>query len=199
MSKSTARPCKPGSLLLLMMPSRVFVATCGQFFAAENVDSLIELRHSRRLLRQRGVHHALSGTWTMVPIYLLQGDRPNLRPRRLPVPPYPGAGWRGSKGKSRTASSGTVRDQFLARELDLSSLDALNRQFTQWVEEQYNAPEFIPDHSAFGVRFLDTLCAGSQMWFASSRPTRPTTSCSLSRRNATSAPTTRYRLQIAPL
>jgi hypothetical protein len=33
----------------------------------------------------------------------------------------------------------TVRDQFLSRELDLSSLEALNRQFTQWVEEQYNA------------------------------------------------------------
>lgn len=34
----------------------------------------------------------------------------------------------------------TVRDQFLARDLDLSSLEALNRQFIQWVEEQYNAP-----------------------------------------------------------
>ena len=33
----------------------------------------------------------------------------------------------------------TVRDQFLARELDLSSLAALNRAFTHWAEEQYNA------------------------------------------------------------
>lgn len=32
----------------------------------------------------------------------------------------------------------TVRDQFLARELDLSSLPALNRQFSIWVEEDYN-------------------------------------------------------------
>lgn len=32
----------------------------------------------------------------------------------------------------------TVRDQFLARELDLSSLAALNRQFNIWVEEDYN-------------------------------------------------------------
>jgi hypothetical protein len=45
----------------------------------------------------------------------------------------------------------TVRDQFLARELDLSSLAALNRQFTQWVEEQYNAQV----HSILGMSPLD--------------------------------------------
>ena len=33
----------------------------------------------------------------------------------------------------------TVREQFLSRSLDLSSLEALNRQFTHWVEEHYNA------------------------------------------------------------
>jgi hypothetical protein len=45
----------------------------------------------------------------------------------------------------------TVRDQFLARDLDLSSLEALNRQFTQWVEEQYNAQV----HSILGMSPLD--------------------------------------------
>jgi hypothetical protein len=45
----------------------------------------------------------------------------------------------------------TVRDQFLARDLDLSSLDALNRQFTQWVEEHYNAQL----HSVLGMSPLD--------------------------------------------
>ena len=45
----------------------------------------------------------------------------------------------------------TVRDQFLARDLDLSSLDALNRQFLQWVEEQYNAQV----HSILGMSPLD--------------------------------------------
>lgn len=44
-----------------------------------------------------------------------------------------------------------VRDQFLARELDLSSLDSLNRQFTQWVEEYYNAQV----HSILGMSPLD--------------------------------------------
>jgi putative transposase len=32
----------------------------------------------------------------------------------------------------------TVRDTFLARNLDLSSLAALNKQFTAWVEDEYN-------------------------------------------------------------
>ena len=45
----------------------------------------------------------------------------------------------------------TVRDQFLTRQLDLSSLESLNRQFTQWVEEQYNAQV----HSVLGMSSLD--------------------------------------------
>jgi putative transposase len=45
----------------------------------------------------------------------------------------------------------TVRDQFLCRQLDLSSVEALNRQFTQWVEEHYNAQI----HSVLGMSPLD--------------------------------------------
>ena len=41
----------------------------------------------------------------------------------------------------------TVRDRFLARKLDLSSLEILNKQLTIWVEEEYNASE----HSAIGM------------------------------------------------
>jgi len=41
----------------------------------------------------------------------------------------------------------TVRARFLARELDLSSLEALNRQFTLWVEEDYNCRV----HSTLGM------------------------------------------------
>ena len=44
-----------------------------------------------------------------------------------------------------------VRDQFLVRKLDLSSLDALNRQFTQWAEQEYNAAE----HDALGMKPID--------------------------------------------
>ena len=44
-----------------------------------------------------------------------------------------------------------VRDQFLVRPLDLSSLEALNRQFTDWVEQEYNA---VP-HDAIGLKPID--------------------------------------------
>ena len=45
----------------------------------------------------------------------------------------------------------TVRAQFLAMELDLSSLEALNRQFTLWVEEDYNCRL----HSTLGMKPID--------------------------------------------
>lgn len=44
-----------------------------------------------------------------------------------------------------------VRDQFLVRKLDLSSLAALNRQFTTWVEQDYNATP----HDAIGMKPID--------------------------------------------
>ena len=44
-----------------------------------------------------------------------------------------------------------VRDQFLVRKLDLSSLEALNRQFTHWVENDYNG---MP-HDAIGMKPID--------------------------------------------
>lgn len=45
----------------------------------------------------------------------------------------------------------TVRAQFLSRQLDLSSLKILNRQFTQWVEDEYNCHR----HSTLGMRPID--------------------------------------------
>jgi len=44
-----------------------------------------------------------------------------------------------------------VRDQFLVRKLDLSSLEALNRQFTQWVEQDYNGSQ----HDGIGMKPID--------------------------------------------
>src|SRR5277367_3739693 len=44
-----------------------------------------------------------------------------------------------------------VRDQFLVKKLDLSSLEALNRQFTYWVENEYNGVL----HAAIGMKPLD--------------------------------------------
>jgi len=44
-----------------------------------------------------------------------------------------------------------VRDQFLVQKLDLSSLEALNRQFTHWLEHDYNATP----HDALGMKPID--------------------------------------------
>jgi putative transposase len=44
-----------------------------------------------------------------------------------------------------------VRDQFLVKKLDLSSLETINRQFTHWVENDYNA---MP-HDAIGMKPID--------------------------------------------
>ena len=44
-----------------------------------------------------------------------------------------------------------VRDQFLTRKIDLSSLAALNRQFNDWVENKYNST----NHSAIGMKPID--------------------------------------------
>ena len=44
-----------------------------------------------------------------------------------------------------------VRDHFLGRTLDLTSLEALNRQFTLWVENEYNASK----HHTLGMKPID--------------------------------------------
>ena len=162
-----------------MMPHAV--GCHGQFFCGgKNVDSLIEA--IRAAYYKRGVPHALyvdNGSIYSSKEIVQICARVGCLLHHTPV--RDGA----AKGKVERFFR-TVRDQFLARELDLSSLDALNRQFTQWVEEQYNAQV----HSILGMSPLDRY-ALDRKWVPSSRPTRPTTSCSLSRRNATSAPTTR--------
>jgi transposase InsO family protein len=45
----------------------------------------------------------------------------------------------------------TVREDFLTRQLDLSSLELLNRQFTTWAEDEYNART----HSTLGMKPID--------------------------------------------
>lgn len=44
-----------------------------------------------------------------------------------------------------------VRQQFLSRQLNLSNLDNLNREFTSWVEDEYNAI----NHSTLGMKPID--------------------------------------------
>jgi putative transposase len=117
----------------------------GQFFPAENVDTLIE--SFRTAFYKRGVPHALyvdNGSIYSSKEILQICARVGCLLHHTPV--RDGA----AKGKIERFFR-TVRDQFLARDLDLSSLEALNRQFTQWVEEQYNAQV----HSILGMSPLD--------------------------------------------
>jgi transposase InsO family protein len=117
----------------------------GQFFPAENVDTLIE--SLRAAYYKRGVPHALyvdnGSIYGSKEIHQICA-RVGCLLQHTPV--RDGA----AKGKIERFFR-TVRDQFLARDLDLSSLDALNRQFTQWVEEHYNAQL----HSVLGMSPLD--------------------------------------------
>ncbi len=73
-----------------------------------------------------------------------------------------------------------VRNQFLLRNLDLSSLELLNQQFSQWVEEEYNSST----HSAIGmspltrfsldmnlIKFLPPSKANDELFFAEDQRT----------------------------
>lgn len=117
----------------------------GQFFLAENADTLIEALRSA--FYKRGVPQSLyvdnGSIYTGKEIVQICA-RVGCLLHHTPV--RDGA----AKGKVERFFR-TVRDQFLIRNLDLSSLEALNRAFTEWAEEQYNARE----HSILGMAPLD--------------------------------------------
>jgi transposase InsO family protein len=117
----------------------------GQFFLAENVDSLIEAL--RAAFYKRGVpaslyvdHGSIYTSKEIIQICARVGCLLTHAPVR------DGA----AKGKVERFFRG-VREQFLVRQLDLASLEALNRQFIHWVEENYNAQV----HSVLGLSPLD--------------------------------------------
>ena len=117
----------------------------GEFFLQENVDTLIAAL--RAALYKRGVPAALyvdNGSIYSSREILQICARVGCLLHHTPV--RDGA----AKGKIERFFR-TVRDQFLARALDLSSLESLNRQFLHWVEEHYNAQT----HSILGISPLD--------------------------------------------
>ena len=141
--KLTGTPVQTRLIAFIDDASRV--CCHGQFFLAENVDTLIE--SFRAAFYKRGVPHSLyvgNGAIYSSKEIVQIGARVGCLLHHTPV--RDGA----AKGKIERFFH-TVRDQFLARDLDLSSLDSLNRQFTQWVEEQYNAQV----HSILGMSPLD--------------------------------------------
>jgi len=144
------------------------VCAHGQFFLAENVDTLIEAL--RAAFYKRGVPACLyadhGSIYTSKEILQICA-RVGCLLAHTPV--RDGA----AKGKVERFFR-TTREQFLSRQLDLSCLEALNRQFTFWVEESYNAQL----HSVLGMsplerfaldrnrlRFLPPNAANDELFF----------------------------------
>jgi putative transposase len=117
----------------------------GEFFFAENTDALIAALRSA--LYKRGIPQTLyvdnGSIYTSMEINQIRG---RLGILLCHTPVRDGA----AKGKIERFFR-TVRDQFLIRQLDLSSLEALNRQFIDWVENQYHTRE----HGTLKMRPLD--------------------------------------------
>ena len=117
----------------------------GAFFAAENVDTLIEAMQAA--FYKRGIPLSLyvdNGSIYSSKEIILICARVGCLLHHTPV--RDGA----AKGKIERFFR-TVRESFLSRDLDLSSLESLNRAFIQWVEESYNAQV----HSVLGMSPLD--------------------------------------------
>jgi len=105
----------------------------GQFFASENVDSLTESLQSA--FYKRGVPESMyvdnGSIYTSKEIVQICA-RVGCILAHAPV--RDGA----AKGKVERFFR-SVRDRFLIKKLDLSSVEVLNRQFQMWVEEEYNS------------------------------------------------------------
>jgi len=117
----------------------------GEFFFEENVDTLVQA--IRAAFYKRGVPEQLlvdNGSIYSCQEITLICARVGCILRHTPVRDA------AAKGKIERFFR-RVRDQFLLKKLDLSSLEALNRQFTHWVENDYNA---VP-HDALGMKPID--------------------------------------------
>jgi transposase InsO family protein len=117
----------------------------GEFFFEENVDTLV--RAIRAAFYKRGVPEQLlvdNGSIYCSQEITLICARVGCILRHTAVRDA------AAKGKIERFFR-RVRDQFLVCKLDLSSLEALNRQFTCWVENDYNA---VP-HDAIGMKPID--------------------------------------------
>ena len=133
------------SRLIAFIDDASRVCCHGQFFLSENVGDMIAA--IRSAFYKRGIPDQLyvdnGSIYSCAEISLICA-RVGCILRHTPV--RDGA----AKGKVERFFR-TVRDKFLIRNLNLSSLDALNRQFSAWVEDDYNAAQ----HSAIGMRPID--------------------------------------------
>jgi transposase InsO family protein len=156
------------SKLIAFIDDASRVVPHGQFFFSENIDNLIVALQTA--FYKRGIPQTL---------YVDNGAIYTSREinqicARLGIvlchtPVRDGA----AKGKIERFFR-TVRDQFLIRQLDLSSLDVLNRQFHAWLEEHYNnhvhSTLQMKPIDRFGldlarIRFLDPMAANDELFF----------------------------------
>ncbi|MFO0906708.1 MAG: DDE-type integrase/transposase/recombinase [Pirellulales bacterium] len=117
----------------------------GEFFFDENVETLV--KSLRAAFYKRGVPEQLlvdNGSIYCSQEITLVCARVGCLLRHTPVRDA------AAKGKIERFFR-RVRDQFLVKKLDLSSLESLNRQFTLWAEGDYNATE----HDALGMKPID--------------------------------------------
>jgi len=140
----------------------------GQFFFSENTDNLIVALKAG--LYKRGIPQTLyvdnGAIYTSQEINQICA---RLGTVLCHTPVRDGA----AKGKIERFFR-TVRDQFLLQQLDLSSLEALNRQFHHWVENDYNARLHgtlqMKPIDRFGmdlqrIRFLDPMAANDELFY----------------------------------
>lgn len=133
------------SRLIAFVDDASRVCIHGQFFFKEDVDSLIEALSAA--LYKRGVPQSLyvdNGSIYCSKEIVQICARVGCILTHAPV--RDGA----AKGKVERFFR-RVRDQFLCRKLDLSSLESLNRAFNAWAEEDYNSTV----HSVLGMTPLD--------------------------------------------
>lgn len=137
------KPIQTRLIVFLDDASRVICH--GEFFFAENVVSLMQV--IKKAFYKRGIPEQIyvdnGSIYTSKEITLVCA-RVGCILRHAPI--RDGA----AKGKVERFFR-RVRDQFLTRILDLSSLAALNKQFTLWVEDSYNSTT----HSAIGMKPID--------------------------------------------
>jgi putative transposase len=133
------------SKLIAFIDDASRVCCHAEFFLAENTDTLIKALRSA--LYKRGIPAAMyvdnGSIYSSKEIAQICA---RLGCVLLHAPVRDGA----AKGKVERFFR-TVRMSFLSKNLDLSSIGALNRAFTQWLENDYNAAE----HSVLKMKPID--------------------------------------------
>lgn len=141
--KNGTKPVQTKLIAFLDDASRVVCH--GEFFFNETIDTLVQALQAA--LYKRGIPEQIyvdnGSIYTSKEISLICVRLGSIL-RHAPV--RDGA----AKGKIERFFR-NVRDRFLTENLDLSSLETLNRQFITWLEEEYNSKI----HSAIGMSPID--------------------------------------------